>query len=153
MRSTTQKPETGRRSIALAEWVRSRLPLSARRKVRALIDPIAGPLGSIRGVRIQAPVVGLSFDDGPDPNYTSGILDVLYAYNATATWFVLIDRAEAHPELIGRMLSEGHDVGLHGVDHSRLTRLSRHDLVRHIREGVTRLSAITGHPVRFFRPP
>lgn len=153
MRLTTQTPEAGRRPIGLAEWVRSRLSPSARRKVRALTDPLAGPLGSIRGARTPASVVGLSFDDGPDPDYTSGILDVLSAHKATATWFVLVDRAEAHPELIARMLSDGHDVGLHGIDHSRLTRLSQQDLVRHIRDGVIRLSAITGRPVRFFRPP
>jgi peptidoglycan/xylan/chitin deacetylase (PgdA/CDA1 family) len=152
MRATIQSPVGGRRS-GFAEWLRLRLPPSIRRKVRALTDPLAGPLGSIRGVRTQARVVGLTFDDGPDPAYTPGILDVLSAHYATATWFVLIDRAEAHPELIARMLSEGHDVGLHGVDHSRLTRLSRQSLIPHIREGVTRLSAITGRPVRFFRPP
>jgi peptidoglycan/xylan/chitin deacetylase (PgdA/CDA1 family) len=153
MRAMSNSPERVRRAFGFAQWFRSHLSPSARRKVRALTDPLAGPLGSIRGVRTQARVVGLSFDDGPDPAYTSGILDVLSAHNATATWFVLVDRAEAHPELIARMLSEGHDVGLHGVDHSRLTRLSRQGLIRHIHEGVTRLSALTGQPVRFFRPP
>ena len=153
MRATTQSPGGGRRASGLLQWLRSRLTPEARRKVRAFTDPLAGPLGSIRGVRTEARVVSLSFDDGPDPAYTSEILDVLLANNATATWFVLVDRAEAHPELIARMLSEGHDVGLHGVDHSRLTRLSRQNLVRHTREGVARLSALTGRPTRFFRPP
>jgi peptidoglycan/xylan/chitin deacetylase (PgdA/CDA1 family) len=153
MKATIQSPEGSRRAIRFTEWLRSRLPPSTRRKVRALTDPLAGPLGSIRGVRTEARVVGLSFDDGPDPAHTPAILDVLFAHNATATWFVLVDRAEANPELIARMLSEGHDVGLHGVDHSRLTRLSRQNQIRHIREGVTRLSKLTGRPVRFFRPP
>lgn len=153
MRATTQSPEAGRRPFGFAHWIGLHLSPSTRRKVRALTDPFAGPFGSIRGVRTQALAVGLTFDDGPDPAYTSGILDVLAAHDATATWFVLVDRAEAHPELIARMLAEGHDVGLHGVDHRRLTRLSQQNLVPHIREGVARLSALTGRPVRFFRPP
>lgn len=153
IRAATQRQKICGQTFALMEWVRLRLPPSTRRKLRALTDPFAGPFGSVRGVHTQARMVGLTFDDGPDSVYTPGILDVLSAYKTTATWFVLVDRAEAHPDLIARMLSEGHDVGLHGVDHSRLTRLSHQSLIRHIREGVTRLSALTGRPVRYFRPP
>jgi peptidoglycan/xylan/chitin deacetylase (PgdA/CDA1 family) len=153
MNARLETSQQARPGIGLAEWLRQHLPSSARRKVRALTDPLAGPLGSIRGVRTEARVVGLSFDDGPDPAYTPKVLDLLLTRQATATWFVLIDRAEAHPELIARMLSEGHDVGLHGVDHQRLTRMTPQELKQHVREGVSRLTALTGRPVCFFRPP
>jgi peptidoglycan/xylan/chitin deacetylase (PgdA/CDA1 family) len=153
MRATTRGFASLQRASGFAQWLRSRLTPAARSKVRALTDPLAGPLGSIRGVRTCARVVGLTFDDGPDEAYTSGILDVLSEYGATATWFVLVDRAEAHPELIARMLSDGHDVGLHGIDHSRLTRMPWQNIGPHIHKGVLRLSAVTGRPIQFFRPP
>lgn len=142
-----------RPSPTLVDWVRRRLSAPVRRRVRALTDPIAGPLGSIRSVHTSVPLVGLTFDDGPDPAYTPRILDILSSYGATATWFVLVDRAEKNQDIIARMLSAGHDVGLHGLDHSRLTRLKMGELSRHVSEGVNRLAALTGQLPRFFRPP
>ena len=51
------------------------------------------------------------------------------------------------------MVAEGHDVGLHGLDHQRLTRLSRSAVSEHVKKGATRLAAITGGKPRYFRPP
>jgi peptidoglycan/xylan/chitin deacetylase (PgdA/CDA1 family) len=133
--------------------LRSLLSADARRRVRELTDPLAGPLGSIRGARTSDPVVALTFDDGPDPSSTPGVLDALARSGAHATWFVLVDRAEAHPELVRRMLADGHDVGLHGADHRRLTRLDRRELRGHIAEAQRRLAAVTGEAPRWFRPP
>lgn len=137
----------------LIDRFRSRLPSDARQRVRDLTDPVAGPLGSIRGARTTDPVVALTFDDGPDPATTPAVLDALAAFEATATFFVLLDRAESHPDLIARMSADGHDVGLHGVDHRRLTHLSRQELTQHLREGSDRLEALTGRPTTLFRPP
>jgi len=134
-------------------WLRSRLSGPARRRVRAVTDPFAGVLGSIRAVRTTEPLVGLTFDDGPDPVHTPAVLDALAAHGAKATWFVLVDRAEAHPELLERIVADGHEVGLHGMDHRRLTRLSRQEVRRHVQQGVARLTALTGEKPRYFRPP
>jgi peptidoglycan/xylan/chitin deacetylase (PgdA/CDA1 family) len=95
----------------------------------------------------------LTFDDGPDPGSTPGVLDALDRHGARATWFVLVDRAEAHPELIQRMLRDGHDVGLHGMDHRRLTRLDARELRTHIGNGMRRLAAVSGQQPCWFRPP
>jgi len=137
----------------LADWARSRMPKSARRYLRVLTDPLSGPLGSIRSVQTNAPLVALTFDDGPDPERTPGVLDALAEQGAKATWFVMLDRAEANPGLVERMLADGHDVGLHGVDHQRLTDLSGPEAQRHIASGAQRLSQLLGVPIRFFRPP
>lgn len=142
-----------RTAMSLLWRLRSRLSGAARKRIRQITDPLSGPLGSIRGARTRDLVVGLTFDDGPDPESTTGVLDALAHHRALATFFVLVDRAEAHPQLIRRMLAEGHDVGLHGLDHQRLTRLDRGVIAGHIANGFRRLTAISGREPRWFRPP
>lgn len=132
---------------------RSRLSEDTRRRVRKFTDPFVGPFGSIRGSITSDRLVALTFDDGPDPLITPLILDSLAAHGMRATWFVLVDRAEKCPHLIQRMLAEGHDVGLHGRDHRRLTRIDPRLLRSHIADGVNRLAEITGEHPRWFRPP
>ncbi|WAH38798.1 polysaccharide deacetylase family protein [Alicyclobacillus dauci] len=61
--------------------------------------------------------VSLTFDDGPDPAYTPRLLDVLKEHNVHASFFVLARKAREHPEIIKRMLDEGHDVQIHGFQH------------------------------------
>lgn len=61
-------------------------------------------------------VAYLTFDDGPTHN-TPAILDILKKYNAKATFFVLDYRITENPDLLRRILAEGHSIGLHGVSH------------------------------------
>ena len=70
-------------------------------------------------------VVYLTFDDGPHPVYTPRVLDVLARHDARATFFVLGSSAEAHPDIIERMASEGHTVGNHTWSHEDLAGLPR----------------------------
>jgi peptidoglycan/xylan/chitin deacetylase (PgdA/CDA1 family) len=116
-------------------------------------EPALGALGSLRDVVTEARFVALTYDDGPDPNGTPAVLDALAAAGMTASFFVLADRAEAHPELVRRTVAEGHEVGLHGCDHTRLTTLDDRDARRSIEDGRRRVEAVAGRPVRFFRPP
>ena len=67
--------------------------------------------------------VALTFDDGPDPRWTPAVLDALREADARATFFVLAPRAAARPELLERMVAEGHAVGLHAHEHVRHTDL------------------------------
>lgn len=63
--------------------------------------------------------VALTFDDGPDPAFTPRLLDLLGRAGATATFFPIAPRAEQQPDLVHRMVSEGHTVGLHCDEHVR----------------------------------
>lgn len=110
------------------------------------------PMSSVMRVNTADPVVALTYDDGPEPAETTALLDVLAERGVPATFFVLTDRAEAHPELIARMLREGHEVELHGIDHARLTEIPGREAVQRIRTGKRRLEALTGRPVRYYRP-
>jgi peptidoglycan/xylan/chitin deacetylase (PgdA/CDA1 family) len=63
--------------------------------------------------------LALTFDDGPDPRGTPAVLDALEAVGVRATFFVLAERVEAHPELFERVVLGGHDVQIHGYAHLR----------------------------------
>ena len=62
-------------------------------------------------------VVALTFDDGPDPRYTTAILDALKAKNVPATFFLIGANMVKHPEIVRRMVGEGHEVGSHTFFH------------------------------------
>jgi len=61
--------------------------------------------------------VALSFDDGPRPEFTPAVLDLLAAAGVKATFFVEGCRAAKHPDLLRRVAAEGHEIGNHGFDH------------------------------------
>ncbi len=61
--------------------------------------------------------VHLTFDDGPDPVHTPAVLDRLRAAGVTATFFVIGQRAVEHPQLVARIVAEGHAVGNHTMTH------------------------------------
>ena len=67
------------------------------------------------------PVVGLTFDDGPNPDATPAILDALGAADVRATFFVLGRHADRWPALVDRAMRDGHAVGNHGYHHRKLT--------------------------------
>ncbi|MEG0014631.1 MAG: polysaccharide deacetylase family protein [Cellulosilyticaceae bacterium] len=66
----------------------------------------------------NAKVIYLTFDDGPN-DYTLEILDLLAEYNMKATFFMLDSRMKSRPEVVERIINEGHAVGLHGVSHEK----------------------------------
>jgi peptidoglycan/xylan/chitin deacetylase (PgdA/CDA1 family) len=68
--------------------------------------------------------VALTFDDGPDPRWTPAVLDALRAAGARATFFVLGPLVRAHPEIVRRVLADGHAVAPHASRHVRHTELS-----------------------------
>lgn len=143
----------GRRCVDVAWGFRQHLGPHGRTVLRNGIDPVLGPfIGSLHSVRVEEPSVALTIDDGPDPRWTDAILDVLASAGATATFFMLVERAEAHPDLVRRVVAAGHEVGLHGLDHTALPRCSR-PVEEVLREGKARLEALCGEPIFWFRPP
>lgn len=98
--------------------------------------------------------VALTFDDGPDLQRTPAVLDLLARQGVRATFFVVGARAEAHPELVRRMVAEGHVVGNHSYTHSwRFPLRSLGRTVEELRRTGEVLHRITGRQPRLFRPP
>ena len=73
----------------------------------------------------EGAVVYLTFDDGPHPDYTPRVLDVLARHGARATFFVLGSLVEAHPDIIDRIVAEGHTIANHTWNHEALGGLPR----------------------------
>jgi peptidoglycan/xylan/chitin deacetylase (PgdA/CDA1 family) len=98
------------------------------------------------------PALALTFDDGPDPRCTGDLLDLLGAAGARATFFPIARRAEAEPELVTRMLAEGHTVGLHCDEHVRHGERDRGWCARDTDTALQRLRRIGARP-RLWRTP
>jgi len=102
----------------------------------------------------QRPFVALTFDDGPHPESTPAVLDCLAARGARATFFVIGRRALEEPELVRRMVREGHSVGLHGMDHHRGYAFLSPARVEQDLADTTRAVTAAGAPTPlWFRPP
>ena len=74
--------------------------------------------GQAQDVDTTKKVMYLTFDDGPS-EYTDQLLDLLNAHEMKATFFMLKDAMAQNPEIVRRMMDEGHGIGLHGVSHER----------------------------------
>ncbi len=128
-------------------------PLNNKQFFAKTDSTLPPPIHSTGAFGQFAHAVCLTFDDGPDPVYTPAILDVLAAYNAKATFFVLGEAAAEFPQLIERIVAEGHSIGNHTYSHPNPW-FTAEDIAR--RE-VTKTSDIIEHIVgirpRWFRPP
>ncbi len=137
----------------LAWKVRSRMTEDDRKRVRRLADPLLSVVGSINGAAPSSRQVALTFDDGPDPDVTPGLLDLLRERGVRGTFFVLTDRAARHPDLVRRAAAEGHEIALHADRHQRLTEVSVVELRRRLRSARGFLEQLSNQRVRLFRPP
>jgi cellulose synthase/poly-beta-1,6-N-acetylglucosamine synthase-like glycosyltransferase/peptidoglycan/xylan/chitin deacetylase (PgdA/CDA1 family)/spore germination protein YaaH len=97
--------------------------------------------------------VALTFDDGPDPEWTPAILNILKAKNVKATFFVIGENAEANPGLIERILREGHELGNHTFTHPNLADTPNEGVALELNATQRLVEAITGRSMRLFRPP
>jgi len=95
--------------------------------------------------------VSFTFDDGPDPEVTPKVLDVLREANVKAAFFVIGRIAEKHPELVRQMVSEGHAVGNHTYNHDYV--FSKAAAEKQVTEGQEVIEKIIGKKPKYFRPP
>ncbi|HEV8240898.1 MAG TPA: polysaccharide deacetylase family protein [Thermoanaerobaculia bacterium] len=122
----------------------------AKELLKRLIAVTARPLGTLVRVATTEPAIALTFDDGPDPEETPRVLDLLAGYDAHATFFMVGRRAEAHPQLVARVIAAGHAIANHSWDHASFVRLDS----RGRRERLRRTADALGpNNVPLFRPP
>lgn len=112
-----------------------------------------GPFGAHRST--GAAYVALTFDDGPDPQWTPEVLKLLRRYEVQATFCVIGRSVVAHPELVAQIVLEGHTLCNHSWDHD--IKLGRQSAAR-IRDNLARTTAAIqqaapGAPVRYYRQP
>ena len=98
--------------------------------------------------------VALTFDDGPDPRFTPQLLDLLAEHDIQATFFVTGARAEAFPDLLQRIVDEGHIVGNHTYSHPNLVEASDISILEEeVRQTEDIINDIIGYRTRLFRAP
>jgi peptidoglycan-N-acetylglucosamine deacetylase len=97
--------------------------------------------------------IALTFDDGPDAQWTPQILDILKAKHVPATFFVIGGNAEANPDLIQRILAEGHELGNHTYTHPNLSDTAPEAVALELNATQRLIEALTGRSLRLFRPP
>lgn len=99
--------------------------------------------------------IALTFDDGPHPSFTPRILDTLQAAGVHATFFVTGANARLHPDLIRRIVAEGHTLGNHSDTHEHLSRLRGDEIAADLDEVSAAVDAALGHhyPLTQVRPP
>ena len=102
----------------------------------------------------QEQQVALTFDDGPHPQNTARVLDVLKEMDVKASFFVIGEKAKQYPELIKRIVNEGHTLGHHSYYHSsRFALKSTAGVKEEIEQTMSLLENISGYKSRYFRPP
>lgn len=99
-------------------------------------------------------VVALTFDDGPDEDYTPRVLDLLKRYGVRATFFVVGEQARQNPELIHRLVAEGHTVANHSYYHlPQSTLWSSRRYTEELFRCNDVVARLTGLRMRLYRPP
>ena len=97
--------------------------------------------------------IALTFDDGPHTGYTARLLAVLKQYNVKATFFVVGEQAEKHPDLIDAEIAAGDSVGNHTYDHVSLVKIPQDYVSTEIKACGEVLDSITDRNPHLFRPP
>lgn len=98
--------------------------------------------------------VALTFDDGPDPEITPRVLDLLESRGARATFFCIAEKAARHPELAREIVRRGHAIENHSNAHEHtFAFLMLGGLKRDLGRAQSTIVALTGSAPRFFRPP
>ncbi|TDA68328.1 MAG: polysaccharide deacetylase family protein [Clostridia bacterium] len=103
--------------------------------------------------RVSEPLIALTFDDGPDPDFTPQVLTVLREFKVKATFFMVGNLVEAYPEVAREVATEGHEIGNHTYSHPSLTRIDAGELRQELIRADRVITAITGQQPRLFRPP
>ena len=117
-----------------------------------------GPRGRLFGPVVwrtsPQPRVALTFDDGPHPEDTPAILEILKSAGANATFFVVGEAARCHPDLVKRASLEGHEVASHSDTHPWWFSMATAERVRReVRESARTIESLTGRRPLHFRPP
>jgi len=97
--------------------------------------------------------VSLTFDDGPHPEHTPRLLNTLAEARIRATFFIVGERAERHPQLVRRIVDEGHELGNHTWSHSEPRQTSRRQFLEEITRTDDLIQELSHQTCSLVRPP
>ncbi len=104
--------------------------------------------------KISENQISITFDDGPNPNFTPKVLFLLKQNNAKATFFLIGKNAEKYPEIVRQIIDEGHTIGNHSYSHSKnFGFFSSEKVTAELNRTNALLKKIIGKELKMFRPP
>lgn len=109
--------------------------------------------GEAAPVQQELKYAALTFDDGPDLKYTTAILDILKDKNVKATFFVVGLQVGKYPEILQRIVDEGHAVGNHSQNHADLSKRSKAQILKEIEKADQLIEDAVGFTPELFRAP
>jgi peptidoglycan-N-acetylglucosamine deacetylase len=112
---------------------------------------VGGPTGAAQAA--DEPLIGLTFDDGPSPQRTAFVLDVLEQKDVKATFFLQGSNVKKYPDLVRRIRAEGHVIGNHGWDHPNFPNLNQTRQRQQIDRTNEAIKAVTGTAPQLMRFP
>lgn len=98
-------------------------------------------------------IVYLTFDNGYEAGYTASILDTLKANDVKAAFFITAHYLNSQPDLVKRMVEEGHIVGNHTVNHHSMPSLTDEEIKKEIMDLHHSVLELTGYEMKYMRPP
>lgn len=125
----------------------------------ALVCALPAPEGTVpadapaRVTVEDAPLVALTFDDGPRSSTTGPLLDGLELREVPATFFLVGNRIPGNEDLVRRMAAQGHQIGIHTYDHVSLQGLSRRDFDLQVGKTRALITNLAGEGNYWLRPP
>lgn len=157
-RFSTKSPSlrrSGRLLIATRRIASSGGMIGTVGNLRSLIRPpvhmvTRHVMGTLTDVSTSAPLAALTFDDGPHPQYTPKVLELLERYDARGTFFMVGEAARRFPQIVARVAAGGHVVANHSWDHPSFPLISQSERRRQVRACA---QVLTPYGRRIFRPP
>jgi peptidoglycan-N-acetylglucosamine deacetylase len=104
-------------------------------------------------VRVDQPYIAMTFDDGPSAENTPRLLEILKQRNIKATFFLIGQNVGANPDLVRRILAEGHEIGNHSWTHPQLSKLSDDRVTAEISKTQDAIKDASGFTPTLLRPP
>ena len=104
-------------------------------------------------IKTSEKVIAITFDDGPHGQNTPRLLDMLKKRNIKATFYVVGNMVTYNPQILRRMIAEGHEIGNHTVSHGNLARMSNSALRTELQKAHDQILKETGIEPRTMRPP
>jgi peptidoglycan-N-acetylglucosamine deacetylase len=104
-------------------------------------------------VHVDGPYIAMTFDDGPSPETTPRLLDILKQRNIKVTFFMIGQNAQANPAIVQRILAEGHEIGNHSWTHPQLSKLSDDRVTEEITKTQAAIKDACGYTPVLLRPP
>jgi cellulose synthase/poly-beta-1,6-N-acetylglucosamine synthase-like glycosyltransferase/peptidoglycan/xylan/chitin deacetylase (PgdA/CDA1 family)/spore germination protein YaaH len=98
-------------------------------------------------------MIALTFDDGPDPRWTPAILDILKREKVPATFFIIGKNGQAYPDLVRRIVNEGHEIGNHTFTHPNLGEIPASLTELELNATQRLIESVVGRSTVLFRPP